>query len=52
MAVFFSDERVPHAVLPSGTEERVAVTLWYSTLMRWSLRLVYAPVVRTVVHQR
>ena len=29
MAVFFSDERVPHAVLPSGTEERAAVTLWY-----------------------
>ena len=39
MAVFFSDERVPHAVLPSGTEERVAVTLWYFDAVELEARL-------------
>ena len=30
LVVFFSDERVPHAVLPTGpAQERSAVTLWY-----------------------
>lgn len=29
LVVFHSDERVPHAVLPTGPNERRAVTMWY-----------------------
>ena len=29
LTLFWADERVPHAVLPTGSRDRLAVTIWY-----------------------
>ena len=54
LALFWSDERVPHAVLPTARMHRYAVTLWYfdePELQRANERLSDAGGARQEVHR-